>query len=208
MDLVKDIEVRYSDTLAILADEFKKTPEFKEFPKIPRLNKEVVVTEKIDGTNACVVVVEKEHGQSFADRQVFAQSRNRIITPTSDNYGFAKWVEENKETLKQLGPGHHYGEWWGKGIQRGYGIGEKLFSLFNVSRWGDARPACCSVVPILGRGMGFNIVEVALNKLKLEGSVASPGFMKPEGVMVFHAGANQYFKAFVENDDLHKYQIA
>ena len=31
------------------------TPEFKAFPKIPRVSKGVVTTEKIDGTNACVL---------------------------------------------------------------------------------------------------------------------------------------------------------
>ena len=46
--------------------------EFKEFQKIPRLYREVIVTEKIDGTNACVVVGE--------DGSVGAQSRSRIIT--------------------------------------------------------------------------------------------------------------------------------
>lgn len=32
--------------------------EFKEFPKIPRLNREFTITEKIDGTNGCIVVEE------------------------------------------------------------------------------------------------------------------------------------------------------
>src|SRR5687767_11177216 len=101
--------------------------EFREFQKIARLNRAVIVTEKIDGTNGCVVV--SEDGLT-----VTAQSRSTIITPQNDNFGFAKWVQDNAEELKQLGPGYHYGEWWGCGIQRKYGLDEKRFSLFNVSR--------------------------------------------------------------------------
>jgi hypothetical protein len=79
------------------------------------------------------------------------RSRSRWITPDDDNFGFAAWVEANRDELLTLGPGRHFGEWWGSGIQRGYGLpkGEKRFSLFNVSRWGESRPACCHVVPVL-----------------------------------------------------------
>jgi hypothetical protein len=60
--------------------------------------------------------------------------------------------EEHRDDLLTLGPGRHFGEWWGAGIQRRYGLTEKRFSLFNVTRWGEARPACCHVVPTLYRG--------------------------------------------------------
>ena len=166
---------------------------FKEFQKIPRLNREVVVTEKIDGTNGCVIVGE--------DGSIQAQSRSRIITPADDNFGFARWVQENADTLRELGPGYHYGEWWGHGIQRGYGLTEKRFSLFNVSRWGDARPACCHVVPVLTKGTGFECAYLALESLRAFGSSAAPGFMKPEGVIAFHAQGNLLFKATLEKDD-------
>ncbi len=170
-------------------------PEFREFQKIPRLNRPVIVTEKIDGTNACVVVGE--------DGRVSAQSRSRIITPAEDNYGFAKWVEWNSQELALLGPGYHYGEWWGSGIQRGYGLTEKRFSLFNVSRWSDAgglRPACCQVVPVVAEGIGFGLVATALDLLRDTGSFASPGFMQPEGVVAFHAQGRLLFKATLEKD--------
>jgi hypothetical protein len=93
--------------------------EFKAWPKIARLNRRMIITEKIDGTNAAVIVTE--------GGQVYAQSRTRLITPgkTTDNFGFAAWVEQNKVFLaERLGPGYHYGEWWGVGIQRGYGLRE------------------------------------------------------------------------------------
>jgi len=172
--------------------------EFQEFPKIPRLNRTVVITEKIDGTNACVVVSD---APTFEERIVTAQSRSRVITPEDDNFGFAAWVKENEATLRQLGPGYHYGEWWGLGIQRGYGLQERRFSLFNVSRWGKARPACCHVVPVLAIWNGFAAVDQAVAKLRTEGSVAAPGFMQPEGVVAFHGHSGTLFKVTLEKDE-------
>lgn len=172
--------------------------EFKEFPKIARLNREVIVTEKIDGTNAAVVITE--------DGKIGAQSRSRLISMLDDNFGFARWVNDNAEELMKLGPGHHFGEWWGQGIQRGYGLTEKRFSLFNVSRWADpaVRPACCHVVPEIMRGEpkdSFDVARFALMRLKDEGSLAAPGFMKPEGIVAFHVQGNLMFKATIEKDE-------
>lgn len=183
--------------------------EFKEFGKIARLNREVVITEKLDGTNACVVVVdplanEPHNGEQSTESrafEVFAQSRNRVITPENDHYGFAKWVERNADNLKQLGPGYHYGEWWGNGIQRGYGLDEKRFSLFNTWRWKDTHPECCHVVPVLEICTGLAEVPSILNNLKFNGSYAAPGFMQPEGLIAFHVAANQYFKVTCEKDE-------
>lgn len=172
-------------------------PEFQPFPKIGRLFRDMVVTEKIDGTNACVLV--------NADLDVYAQSRKRLITPADDNYGFAAWVAEHSGELRQLGPGHHFGEWWGRGIQRGYGLDERRFSLFNTARWEDERPACCHVVPVLERHT-FNEASIylALQRLRQQGSAAAPGFMQPEGVVVYHTANGTLFKALLENDDVPK----
>lgn len=174
-------------------------PPFEGFPKIPRLAREVIITEKIDGTNGQVYITE--------DGDVFAGSRNKWITPQADNYGFARWVEGNKQELLKLGPGRHFGEWWGNGIQRGYGLKEKRFSLFNVSRWGnpDDRPGCCHVVPLLYQG-GFHPLTVDVQVLKLEeqGSVAAPGFMNPEGIVLYHTALGGYFKKTVEKDEAPK----
>lgn len=82
-------------------------PHFEPFPKIARLSREIVVTEKIDGTNAQVFITD--------DGRVLAGSRTRWLTPESDNFGFAAWVHANQFNLKQLGQGRHYGEWWGAG---------------------------------------------------------------------------------------------
>ncbi len=121
------------------------TPEFKPFPKMARLSRECLITEKIDGTNASVYIEPKPVIGSdiskvtaiTADFLIYAGSRTRWITPDDDNFGFAAWVRANSDELVKLGAGHHFGEWWGSGIQRGYGFknGERFFSLFNALRW-------------------------------------------------------------------------
>ena len=167
--------------------------EFVEFPKIARLRREVIITEKIDGTNAQVFVDD--------DGTVTPGSRSRFLTLEEDNFGFAAWVAKHAGDLRELGPGRHFGEWWGAGIQRRYGLTEKRFSLFNVSRWGETRPACCHVVPVLYRGLfTTDAVEAAIGDLRAHGSRAAPGFMRPEGVIAFHIAANVGFKVTLDRD--------
>lgn len=179
------------------------TFEFKGWPKIARLNRDIIITEKIDGTNAAVII--------DADGNVGAQSRRRIITPESDNFGFAAWVQENATALRDVLPvGYHFGEWWGSGIQRGYGLtkGEKRFSLFNVKRFADCdqgKVPGLGVIPVLYEGpYSTERIDYTLNWLRDNGSVAAPGFMNPEGIVVFHTAANQMFKVTLENDEAPK----
>lgn len=151
-------------------------PEFKKWPSIKRNNPfNVTITEKIDGTNACVVIEDSEI--------VGVQSRNRFITVESDNFGFAKWVEENKEELLTLGDGYHYGEWAGPGIQKNHHCLEKKeFFLFNVFRPAEAVPSCCKQVPILFQGeMDKDTVANLLSELqdREDGYIA-------EGVVVYY----------------------
>lgn len=175
--------------------------EFKPFPKISRLSRPAIVTEKLDGTNAQILITD--------DGRFYTGSRNRLITPENDNYGFSRWAHEHKDELMKLGPGQHFGEWWGPGIQRGYGIATKRFSLFNTARWSDpvVRPACCSVVPILAihNFDTLNLTQV-MDKLREFGSVASPGFMRPEGIVIFHAHSGALFKKTFEGDETGKGQ--
>ena len=190
--------------------------EFIGFPKMARLSREIIITEKIDGTNANICISSGEecsHGAIDcwydSDRgthmTMYAGSRTRWITPENDNAGFAAWVANNVQALKGLGEGRHFGEWWGAGIQRGYGQSTKRFSLFNVSRWTDSRPECCDVVPTLYRGdFDMSAVEEALTTLRVAGSAAAPGFMRPEGIVVFHTAANVGFKKTLEKDDVPK----
>lgn len=178
--------------------------EFKAFPKIARLSKDTaVITEKLDGTNAQIVI----HGD-----EIRAGSRNRWITPEDDNYGFAAWVHRNRTELLRLGDGQHFGEWWGHGIQRGYGITEKRFSLFNHARWYDAYsammeghdngfPKCCHVVPKIAV-CPFDLGHARhwLEWLMKNGSQAAHGYENPEGIVIFHRGSNTLFK-MTERDE-------
>ena len=169
--------------------------EFKPFNSIARLSRDIVITEKLDGTNASITITE--------NGEFLTGSRNRWITPEDDNYGFAKWTQSNKDELLKLGIGTHYGEWWGEGIQIGYGIKGKRFSLFNVGRWTeDNKPECCHVVPILYTGE-FDTAKIneVLSMLETNGSIASPGFMRPEGIIIYHKHANVLFKKTFKNDD-------
>lgn len=168
---------------------------FEGFPKIARLNRDCVITEKIDGTNAQVIV-------DVLSERVLAASRTRLITPEDDNFGFARWVKENEAELFGLGDGRHFGEWWGQGIQRKYGQDRKRFSLFNVARWSETRPSCCDVVPVLYKGL-FHSDEVAvcLEDLRANGSRAAPGFKDPEGIIVYHEAARQMFKITIKDDE-------
>lgn len=172
--------------------------EFKEFSKIARLSREMVITEKIDGTNGQIYI--GENGEFLVG------SRTQWITPEKDNFGFARWAYDNKDELMKLGPGSHFGEWWGNGIQRGYGLakGEKRFSLFNVARWNDytTRPKCCEVVPTLYTGIfDTNKILDVLEMLKNHGSAAALGFMKPEGVVIYHTAAKIMLKKTIEKDE-------
>ncbi len=139
--------------------------DFQKFDKIPRLSRDIVITEKIDGTNAQIFIISKQDFDTFHESHagdsveaflkqhlivqtidamdnykkyyMFAGSRTRWLDTSSkgDNFGFAKWVEANAEQLFSLHEGRHYGEYMGKGIQRNYSLDEKRFYLFNVKKW-------------------------------------------------------------------------
>jgi hypothetical protein len=175
-------------------------PTFQAFPKIARLTRQCVITEKLDGTNAVIHIDD-------TGTVLHVGSRTRWITPQNDNYGFAAWARSNERELLALGPGWHYGEWWGAGIQRRYGMSTKKLSLFNTARWSDpsVRPACCDVVPVLYDGVFTpTCVQDAVDGLVSAGSVAAPGFMDPEGIVVFHAASSTMFKKTCKNDQQHK----
>lgn len=209
-------------------------PVFQEWPHISRLDRPIVVTEKLDGTNGAICIVHlgplsKDHDYlndlftvvlkgfdpekpdepfNGEDYLVYAQSRTKIITrgKSTDNHGFAAWVADNASTLvDDLGPGTHFGEWWGSGIQRGYGMNAKNFSLFNTKRWSgvDFTTPALSCVPVLGTFEYFDRQGIwdCLTDLENNGSRAAPGFMDPEGVVVFHTQGNMMFKKTIKNDD-------
>jgi hypothetical protein len=143
---------------------------------------------------------------------VYAQSRSRIITPAADNFGFARWVWENAATLvADLGKGLHFGEWWGKGIQRGYNVPDKRLSLFNTAKWGDAHFATPNLlsVPVLSvRTFRECDVLGALWELEYYGSRAAPRFKPAEGVCIYHHASREIFKATILNDNSPKSKAA
>lgn len=171
--------------------------EFEPFRKIARLNRDCVVSEKIDGTSGQIYIFDLNGAPAMK-----VGSRTQWLSKEKDNSGFFNWCMENREDLLKLGYGRHYGEWWGGKIQRGYGLKEKRFSLFNTSVWSlDNVPKCCSVVPVLYSGL-FSSSEVnyQVQQLRERGSVAAPGYPNPEGVVVFHMAAGLYFKATCKDD--------
>jgi len=179
--------------------------DFIGFPKIYRFNREVIITEKIDGTNAQVVVPDDP------SVPLLAGSRTRHIDSNCDNHGFAAWVLANTDELRKLGPGRHFGEWWGKGIQRGYTLTEKRFSLFNTAKWAFnlERPACCHVVPILYQGYAMKdgenslseVINQVLKRLRQHGSVAASGYDRPEGIVIHFPQGCTSFKITLERDE-------
>ena len=94
---------------------------------------------KLHGTNAAI-------GYNPETKEIWAQSRSRVINVGDDNAGFAAWLEENKEgILKQMeecypsgGIVHVFGEWCGGNIQKGVSLSSlpKMFVIFNVSQDG------------------------------------------------------------------------
>lgn len=180
---------------------------FKAWPKIPRLENEVYhITEKIDGTNAAIIIQQGDpinfNGVlvdwvllNNTNYCIAAQSRTRLITPEDDNFGFAKWVKENTEQLiNDLGEGYHYGEWWGQGINRGYGLDHKRFSLFNPTKHSEI----CYNVPYIVECRHLDTIEVEVERLKQYGSYAAPGYMRPEGLVVYAEKAKTYWKVIID----------
>lgn len=174
-----------------------KSLEFKEWPKIPRFEGVTcVITQKIHGTNAQIFI-------DTEDMTVTAGSRTRWLTPEHDNYGFAAWVRNHQHLLIDiLGPGRHYGEWAGPGINSGEGLTAKTFFIFNTEHplvthltFMDDMTVITKVPKLYEGKYTTTCVAKAMNKLKKEGSKAAPGYMHPEGVVV-NINGKRYKKVF------------
>ena len=204
---------------------------FQEWPKTSRFFRTVVITEKIDGTNAAIGIKQVDVGEPADNRDpnvieyvfrngslyaVYAQSRNKLITPgkSTDNHGFAGWVAEHAwDLVGFLGEGLHFGEWWGSGIQRGYGLqkGEKRFSLFNTQRFANINDDSLGLLHAVPELSTYTLsqyrIEDALERLQQFGSVAAPGFMNPEGICIYHTASRIVQKVTLDNNDSGKWQI-
>ncbi len=101
-----------------------------ELPTVP-----LIGTVKLHGTNASFV---------YRKGEITFQSKNNVVTPFEDNYGFARYMQPMHPYLHGLVDSITeidvddtvtvYGEWAGKGIQGGVGIGEieKSFFIFAI----------------------------------------------------------------------------
>lgn len=191
---VYDVSLELQDKLL---EEQGTAVEFEKFPSISRYFREIVITEKIDGSNAQINILDNQ--------EILAGSRNRYITPgKGDHHGFAAWVRENEDSLRHdLGVGRHYGEWWGSGIARGYDLDEKRFSLFNTTRWFTStfETDLLRVVPLLYKGEhDSHAIRNVSFALHTYGSLAAYGYKNPEGIVIYHSHSNRCFK-YTAGDD-------
>lgn len=162
--------------------------EFKAFDKISKFTGlTMCITQKIHGTNAHIRIWEEGEGDAKVVK-IQAASRTRDIFVGDDNYGFARWVNDNKEELiAKLGLGRHDGEWAGPGINSGEGLKEKTFVMFNHYRFPQERPLPPNtvLVPVLYQGpYDEQVIRDILLDLKTNGSKLSPGFTRPEGIVI------------------------
>ena len=95
-------------------------------------------TVKLHGTNAAIVLDLNTH-------DIYAQSREHVISPEKDNAGFARWVADNQAAIQQMilrrfdGLSRPekiviFGEWAGKGVFSNVGVGQlpKMFIPFGA----------------------------------------------------------------------------
>ena len=168
---------------------------FKAWPRITRESPwKVTITEKLDGTNGCIIIQD--------GNIVGVQSRRRMITPSDDNYDFAKWVAANNDDLLSLGDGYHYGEWIGEGIQKNpHQITGREFYLFTTHRWQDGnpnRPKCCKVVPVLFEGILTPVLlDRIMSVLAAEGVANN---VVKEGVIIYYHTFRNYTKYTFHNN--------
>lgn len=183
--------------------ENRMTAEFVAWPKIPRIKEmRVTVTEKMDGTNGCIIIEE--------GKLVGVQSRNRLISPgkDTDNMGFAHWVYSNEAALVSfLGEGYHFGEWVGPGIQKNpHNLEQKCFYLFNNPRWAqeieyasDTLEGRLRVVPLLYEGRYHDrVIGNCMEVLKFTSELKH---YKAEGIIVYWHDFRSNAKFTFENQD-------
>jgi len=172
--------------------------EFRSFKSIESFYGPCTIWEKIDGSNAQIYIYE-EDGRT----EVKAGSRNKWITVDDDNFGFAKWVDSNKQALIDIfGVGRFYGEWMGGSIQRKYGFKEKRFVVFHHEQVeGKVLLQDMILCPVLYKGdYREGIVQEIMDKLKSGGSYLAPGFMNPEGIVIrFNRNGAVFKKVFKES---------
>lgn len=181
-----------------------KEPFFKSFPKIPRLSNETfTISEKVDGSNG-LIFIRIDPGYSSV---MVAGSRSRWLyndgTETWDNFGFGRWVRDNKDSLWGLGAGYHFGEWYGQGINRNYGLKDRKFMLFDAKRYQGMHvfPEIVQMERVFAANVSFDIlmytIDHVINDLYRDGSSIVRGYMKPEGIIVRSDLTNKVYKVLI-----------
>lgn len=180
---------------------------FPAYPKTKRLESETItISEKIDGTNGLIRV--RTHLDGTKD--ILAGSRSKWLftdgTKTWDNHGFGQWVRDNELELSKLPDGDHYGEWYGRGINRNYGMKDRKFMLFNRERYVNLEeiPNCVELETVLFNNASIYGIDVVINGLEIEmdekGSTHVPGFDRPEGLILRFKLAGKVYKEIFSKD--------
>ncbi len=130
-------------------------------------------TVKIHGTNSGVRITK--------EGIVLAQSRNNVITPDNDNFGFAKFVDHYAQVFRDLfqKDDHDvivYGEWCGNGIQKGVAVSEleKMWVMFDMYRINDEDHKVWDNSELVAFG---NDDDPAINKLRIYSIYQFPTFV-------------------------------
>lgn len=158
---------------------------------------EFIITEKIDGSNFCIVISK--------DLPVYFQSRNQILTWESSFFDFQQALKPHREkieTLQRVVDNEHawdeirvYGEIFGEGVQRRIDYGtEKYFKPFEV--WCDGYPKSIAEAKALFKDCGFEDwwVPVVAFAPNLETAMA----IDVEDLLTRHAGPQESLSHYVE----------
>ena len=166
------------------------TVNYNSFPSIERLeNIYCIISEKIDGTNSLIEINETN---------VRFGSRNRYISFSDDNAGFANFFKDYEArfedaakdiTTDESYPLRIYGEWFGCGIQRGYGLKDKFFMPFNSfysEKLIEYQVPNVIAPNIMYTGkFSMEVVDTCMQQLKLNGSGVVKDYKQPEGIVIF-----------------------
>lgn len=161
---------------------------------------QIVVTEKIDCSNASFTLDEQ------GDLQVF--SRNVLLDDSNSLNGFYQWVHENIETKHLMANHVYFGEWLGNPHKVQYAGHEKQFFLFDVYSNNvelylpftlvedEARILKINLVPVFYRGefISFEHLEGFVGMTALGGKIGDHD--SGEGIVVKNF-SNQGFAKMV-----------
>ena len=163
-----------------------------QFKRLRRsaLFRDVTISEKIDGTNAQVFVVAEDRGRRQPGRGLGGSLRKR--TTSVSRRGSPIMLTSCASSAQDV----ISAEWYGRGIQRRYGLQDRRFALFNSCTDGprSARRAAAIVPVLTTRTMGADVVSECLETLRSGGSLARSGFHAPGGIVIYHHASGGMFR--------------